>query len=487
MTSENLVKNILNVFKTNKNKNKGTIKHSSKYNQNEKRPALTEEEIVSQLEDEFLVVPSKLRVIVQHFLVEFQKGLESDASSLSMLPSYVTQLPTGREVGKYLALDLGGTNFRVCEVFLESQPQVRIRQKKFSIPESAKNADGERLFDFLADSVEAFLKDSGISSTETELELGFTFSFPVKQTGINSGELSSWSKGFNCKNTMGKDVVKMLNDAFQRKKMKVHVAALVNDTVGTLMASAYSDPQTYIGVILGTGTNASYVEKIENIKKWKGPTPKSKKMIINTEWGSFDEEKVVLPLNRYDRQLDEQSNNPGKHIYEKMISGLYLGEIVRITCLSLIKRNLLFDGQTSTTFLRPNSFEIQYLSRIERDYSVDLSDTKMILQDLLKIPCTTARDRRIVRRIVELVGIRSARLSACGISALLTQMEKMDGCTVAIDGAIFEYYPHYANRIRDAIHELLGSFSENVILAHGKDGSGVGAGIIAAMSKNDIY
>jgi len=67
----------------------------------------------------------------------------------------------------------------------------------------------------MADSVESFLKETG-NSLENEYELGFTFSFPVRQTGINSGELYLWSKEFNCRNTQGNDVVRMLNDAFKR-------------------------------------------------------------------------------------------------------------------------------------------------------------------------------------------------------------------------------------------------------------------------------
>jgi hexokinase len=396
-----------------------------------------------------------------------------------MHPSYVTKLPTGKESGKYISLDLGGTNFKVCEVYLEKLQQVRVRQKKFSIPESAKVADGERLFDFMADSVEAFLKDCGLSKKE-EHELGFTFSFPVRQTGIKSGELYHWSKEFNCSNTKGKDVVEMLNDAFKRNKINVNIRAFVNDTVGILMSSAYSDPQTRIGLVLGEGTNAAYVENIKNVKKWKGPYPESEKMIINTEWGSFDEGKKVLPINKFDEILDLKSRDPGKHIFEKMISAFYLGEIVRLTCLSLVKKKILFNGQSSPVFDKQNSFQIQFLSRIERDYSIELSDTKLILQDLLLIPSTTPKDRRIVRRIVELVSIRSARLTASGIVALITQMNKMDGCTVAVDNYIYNY-PHFINRMRDAIHELLGLFSENVIFTHNKDGSSIGASIVTSM------
>jgi len=274
----------------------------------------------------------------------------------------------------------------------------------------------------------------------------------------------------------------MLNQAFVRKGLKVKVAALVNDTVGTLMSHAYNDPQTLVGVILGTGTNAAYVEKIENVKKWKGPKPASGEMIINCEWGAYDEEKAMLPLTQYDNKLDAESSNPGQHIYEKMISGMYLGEICRNVFLDLIEKKYLFNGYLSDELKKANSFETQYMSRIERDYSADLSDTKIVLQDLLGIPNTTARDRRIVRRIVELVGIRAARLSACCIAGLVTQMKKLDGCTVAIDGSVYEHYPHFGNRIQDALRELLGIFAENITLALGKDGSGIGAGVIAALA-----
>jgi len=462
-----LVANFLSMFKNTRQAKINTI--------------VSEDEILADMEELFVVGPTKLKEIVKHFVGEMQKGLDHEGATVAMLPSFVTNRPNGKETGAYLALDLGGTNFRVCEVYLEGQSSVRLRQKKFTIPEECKNADGEVLFDFLAGSVESFLKDSGVVP-DKELELGFTFSFPVVQTALNAGNLLVWTKGFNCRNTEGKDVVEMLNQAFIRKGLKVNVAALVNDTVGTLMSHAYKDPQTLVGVILGTGTNAAYVEKIENIKKWKGATPASGEMIINCEWGAYDEEKVMLPLTQYDNKLDAESQNPGQHIYEKMISGMYLGEICRNVFLDLIEKKYLFNGYLSDELKKQNSFETQYMSRIERDYSADLSDTKIVLQDLLGIPNTTARDRRIVRRIVELVGIRAARLSACCIAGLVTQMKKLDGCTVAIDGSVYEHYPHFGNRIQDALHELLGIFAENITLALGKDGSGIGAGVIAALA-----
>jgi len=465
-----LVANFLSMFKNTRQAKINTI--------------VSEDEILADMEELFVVGPTKLKEIVKHFVGEMQKGLDHEGATVAMLPSFVTNRPNGKETGAYLALDLGGTNFRVCEVYLEGQSSVRLRQKKFTIPEECKNADGEVLFDFLAGSVESFLKDSGVVP-DKELELGFTFSFPVVQTALNAGNLLVWTKGFNCRNTEGKDVVEMLNQAFIRKGLKVNVAALVNDTVGTLMSHAYKDPQTLVGVILGTGTNAAYVEKISAIPKWKGGPVQSGEMIINCEWGAFDNERVVLPFNKYDQKMDEESTNKGEQTFEKMISGMYLGEIVRQVIVELIQRRILFGGVSSPEMETPYKFETAYMSRIERDHTSDLIDTKLVLQEILNIPYPAPRDRRIVRRICELVATRAARLAAVGVAAVVTKMDRVnDGCTVAIDGSVYEHYPHFDNRMRDALHELFGMFSENVSLQLGKDGSGIGAAVIAALADN---
>lgn len=57
----------------------------------------------------------------------------------------------------------------------------------------------------------------------------------------------------------------------------------VNDTVGTLAGGRYWNNDVMIAVILGTGTNACYVERVENISKWVGAKPKAGQMVsMNT-------------------------------------------------------------------------------------------------------------------------------------------------------------------------------------------------------------
>ena len=43
-------------------------------------------------------------------------GLTEAGSTMKMIPSFVDRRPNGLEQGSFLALDLGGTNFRVVQV-----------------------------------------------------------------------------------------------------------------------------------------------------------------------------------------------------------------------------------------------------------------------------------------------------------------------------------------------------------------------------------
>ncbi|KAL3894873.1 MAG: hypothetical protein SGCHY_005021 [Lobulomycetales sp.] len=338
------------------------------------------------LEAELALPREALLRITRQMVIEMRRGLFSHGQTLKMIPSYVSKRPTGKESGSYLALDLGGSNFRVCEITLAPNTSggsgVRSRQKKFVVREDLKTGTAKELFDFFALCVEQFmLQDLGLEkadlSADPPRKLGFTFSFPVQQTSLAKGYLVSWTKGFSATGVVEQDVVALLQEAFARREININVAALVNDTVGTLVSHSYSDPQTYAGIILGTGANAAYVESTGQIQKWQGTDEdETGEMIINTEWGAFDEEHAVIPFTRYDKYLDRASRNPGRQTYEKMIGGLYLGELVRIATVGLMQSGHMFPKINLATNLlnEPYKFETAYMSRIERDHSLDLSD-----------------------------------------------------------------------------------------------------------------
>ena len=48
-----------------------------------------------------------------------------------------------------------------------------------------------------------------------------------------------------------------------------------------------------------------------------------------------------------------------------MISGMYLGEIVRLLLVKLTEDKLLFGGKSSERLLTPGTFETKFISKIE--------------------------------------------------------------------------------------------------------------------------
>lgn len=95
----------------------------------------------------------------------------------------------------------------------------------------------------------------------------------------------------------------------------VDVVALVNDTTGTMMSCALTNPNVSAGLILGTGTNVCYMESLGNVPKWDGDQSEPRQVIINTEWGAFGDNGAWNHLRtKYDEQVDKESLNPGMQL-----------------------------------------------------------------------------------------------------------------------------------------------------------------------------
>ncbi|CEI87518.1 hypothetical protein RMCBS344292_01929 [Rhizopus microsporus] len=399
-----------------------------------------------------------------------------------MIPSFVSGRCTGEEKGHFMALDLGGTNLRVCHVTLLGNGEYTIRQQKYIVSEELKIGPMRVLCDFIADCVDSFLTEHGTEDSQEIIQLGYTFSFPVLQTSINRGVLKQWTKGFACSGAVGRDVAILLQDSFRRKNLNVNIAAIVNDTVGTLMAHAYKHPETTMGVILGTGFNAAYYQDMSTVAKWKGD--KNQEMVINMECGAFDCERRVLPLTVYDNKMDRESLNVHQQLHEKMVAGMYLGEITRNALLDLVDQQLLFNGNSSKELNKNWSFETAYMSTIEVDETPELMDTAHILESVLNIPNTTLADRQIVKKVCNAVGTRAARIACCHIAGVMIKTGKVgEECVIAIDGSLFEFYPNFEKNMGDALAEVLGEQGRSKVRFElARDGSGLGAAIIAMIA-----
>ena len=174
-----------------------------------------------------------------------------------------------------------------------------------------------------------------------------------------------------------------------------------------------------------------------------------------------------------------------------MISGKYLGEIVRLALKDLISREALFGGKSSAKFDKAEAFSTNKLSVIERGYVMsnlvgssrtqtlhvmgrkrlipkvfdltssvvvcihvidtfpdsirDIGDCKKMFKKDFSIEASD-QDCEVVRRMCEAVSTRAARLAAAGIVALVKKIKKIGGCTVAVDGSLYRRHPKFPER-----------------------------------------
>ncbi|KAI0314206.1 hexokinase-domain-containing protein [Amylostereum chailletii] len=523
--------------------------------------------ILDDIEEQFQLGEEALKTITSQFLADFNLGLSEYGQAMAMIPTFVTGVPDGTETGTFLALDLGGTNLRVCQVELNGDKTFTLKQQKYKVSEQLKTGEATTLFEYMADSVDALLTEnsassptqahapSGPSDDPPALPLGLTFSFPVEQTALDQGYLLTWTKGFAAKNAIGKDIVRLLQDAFDKKHLHVKCVALVNDTVGALLSRAYTAGGCVCGSIFGTGTNGAYVEQVANITKL-GNNPavaKGGEMIVNTEWGAFNNSRTTLPTTPFDNKLDRESINPRFQAYEKFISGMYLGEVTRNILLSLIDaapQPILFSGKATAQINKHYGLDTEMLSLVESAWEEEthgattndlilpeeeramangtpvdkVFDNDASLLDFTKpiststLPAGTLhrlqrirtvlvkqlgyapedvslRDAAIVRWACSLVVGRAARLSACAVATVASQMGFVNGlgsdaqCVkegripVGVDGSLIQFYPRFEERMREALRDLIGEQAERQVeVGLAKDGSGVGAALCALIA-----
>lgn len=425
----------------------------------------------------FTISTSKLRQIQIYFLQEMLAGLrDTDGSSIQQLCSFVKKEKTDNISGTYFALDLGGTSFRVWKLIIDKGKILEKFETRVDIPEEHMTGTADGLFGFIA------AKCKEVASS-TEGDLGFTFSFPIQQHSVNHGTLIKWVKGFTTSGVEGKDPAILLKEAFNKQGVKLDVVALCNDTVGTLVAEYFNDNAASIGVILGTGSNACYWEKLSNIPKYMAKHPEEdpkQAMCINMEWADFDRDTPhrCLPLTQFDKMVDFYSAHPGNHLFEKMMSGKYIGEISR----------LIFDYLSSKRILpelpgirKSENFESKDLSYFLSDNTDKLENIENFILERFRSH-TSLFQRQTMKEICDLVSTRAARLAAAGIATIVSKISPEEDTTVSVDGSVYEYVPGFRKKLNDSIAELfVGMPSPNIKVVLTKGGSGVGAGLIAAL------
>uniref|UniRef100_A0A096N1U1 Phosphotransferase n=1 Tax=Papio anubis TaxID=9555 RepID=A0A096N1U1_PAPAN len=418
------------------------------------RMEAAKKEKVEQILAEFQLQEEDLKKVMRRMQKEMDRGLRLETheeASVKMLPTYVRSTPEGSEVGDFLSLDLGGTNFRVMLVKVgegeEGQWSVKTKHQMYSIPEDAMTGTAEMLFDYISECISDFLDKHQMK--HKKLPLGFTFSFPVRHEDID-------------------------------KDFEMDVVAMVNDTVATMISCYYEDHQCEVGMIVGTGCNACYMEEMQNVELVEGDEGR---MCVNTEWGAFgDSGELDEFLLEYDRLVDESSANPGQQLYEKLIGGKYMGELVRLVLLRLVDENLLFHGEASELLRTRGAFETRFVSQVESDTG-DRKQIYNILSTLGLRPSATDCD--IVRRACESVSTRAAHMCSAGLAGVINRMresrsEDVMRITVGVDGSVYKLHPSFKERFHASVRRLTPSCE--ITFIESEEGSGRGAALVSAVA-----
>ncbi|GAX74157.1 hypothetical protein CEUSTIGMA_g1606.t1 [Chlamydomonas eustigma] len=451
--------------------------------------------LLYKYKQQLTLTPSQITKLDSELQGQIRAGLKAEITTnglhMLMLPTCVSQIPNGEETGDIYAIDVGGTNFRVKYVRLSAEKSKIESEENFEapIPKDVMTGTGSALFDFIATRTLNFIMaHEGGQSLEPPL-VGFCFSFAIKQLSFNRGILLDWTKGFTCSDVIGHDPVQLLHEAFERAGRQCRVMALLNDTVGVLSAHRYLDQNTCVGIIIGTGTNAAYVEKIGSVKKWSaGPdVDPNAHTIINTEWGAFDSSS--LPRCEEDWEVDAATIHKGKYLFEKLLSGMYIGDVARRILLRMARDPscILFGSKASSDPLIPvalttkEGFPTSALAKVVEDPGM----RPETMARILGVATMSVEACDVVSQVCHLVAERSAQLIALALCAILRHtgwVQNPEGpLTVAFDGGMYEQFAAYRTMIRKAVDEFLGaSLGAKITLELVHDGSCVGAAVLAA-------
>lgn len=296
----------------------------------------------------------QLKEIARSFKEKVEEGLSIENAEIQCIPTFITPKANGIS-GKSLVLDLGGTNYRVALVdFRNSTPAIHPNngwKKDMSIMKSP-GYTREELFKELADMI------IGIKREE-EMPIGYCFSYPAESTPDGDAKLLRWTKGVDIKEMIGEFIGKPLLDYLnKRNKIKFTDIKVLNDTVASLFAGLTDNGyDAYIGLIVGTGTNMATFIPADRIKKLNPADNIQGLVPVNLESGNFHPPF----LTAVDNTVDVISGTPRKQRFEKAVSGMYLGDILKAT-FPLEEFERKFDAQKLTAIMNyPDIYKDVYV------------------------------------------------------------------------------------------------------------------------------
>ena len=291
----------------------------------------------------FKLENEQLKEIALSLRQKVEEGLAKENAEIQCLPTFIT--PKNNNInGKALVLDLGGTNYRVATVNFANDKATIHPENGWKKDLSVMKTPGftrEVLFKELADPIGEIKRD-------VEMPIGYCFSYAAESLPDGDAKLLHWTKGVHIKEMLGQPVGKPLLEYLnERNEPKFTNIKVLNDTVASLFAGLTdSNYDAYIGLIVGTGTNMATFIPADKITKLPASIQADGLIPVNLESGNFHPPF----LTTVDEMVDACSDSRGMQRFEKAVSGMYLGEILKST-FPLDEFEEKFDAQKLTTIM----------------------------------------------------------------------------------------------------------------------------------------
>jgi hexokinase len=332
--------------------------------------------------------------VLADFKSEMDKGLTGRKSSLAMIPTYIAadkSLPMNKPV---IAIDAGGTNLRVAVFKFGAEGKSEVNNyTTYEMPGSKRKIGKESFFNRLVEYILPVAKKADA--------IGFCFSYKAEISPDCDGKLLKWSKEIKAPEVVGEYIAANIKERLQKQGYN-HKIIFLNDSVATLLAGKSIDPirnyETFVGFILGTGTNTAYIEQNNKILK-HSDLLLAESQAINVESGEFSK----APRSKIDKRFDKITAEPGHYPFEKMISGAYLGGL----CLMLLK------DAADTGLFSENATKV--IGELKEISTIEVG--QFLRNPFTKAFAITDDDRATIVHLFSHVVERAAYLTAINISA----------------------------------------------------------------------
>lgn len=336
----------------------------------------------------------QLKGIAHAFREKVEEGLNKNNAEIQCIPTFI--LPKATDVkGKALVLDLGGTNYRVAIVDFSTEKPIIYPNNGWKKDMSIMKSPGytrEELFKELADLIVEIKR-------EEEMPIGYCFSYPTESIPGGDARLLRWTKGVDIREMVGQFVGKPLLDYLNEKnKIRFTRVKVLNDTIASLFAGLTDKSyDAYIGLIVGTGTNMATFIPSDKITKLDPECHVQGLIPVNLESGNF----YPPFLTAVDDTVDATSDSLGKQRFEKAVSGMYLGDILK-AAFPLEEFEEKFDARKLTAIMNyPDIHKDIYVQVAHWIYNRSAQLVAASLAGLIALPKSYNRDIHRVCLIAE--------------------------------------------------------------------------------------